>query len=80
MKALKERLKQFFKIITDILLAFFEWQTKKFWICLFLSLIAVTWIMKLKGVDYISDTFALGAMAYISAIIGLKDWAKKNKK
>ena len=80
MKALKERLKQFFKIITNILLAFFEWQTKKFWICLFLSLITVTWIMKLKGVDYISDTFALGVMAYISVIIGLKDWAKKNKK
>jgi hypothetical protein len=49
----------------------FRWMSKKFWIRLFLTLIAVIVVQKVAGVSYISDTMALGSMGFISALIGM---------
>jgi cadmium resistance protein CadD (predicted permease) len=43
----------------------------KNWIRVFLGLIVVIIIQKILGVDYISDELTLGAMGFISVLIGL---------
>ncbi len=45
--------------------------TTKFWIRLFLTLIAVIIILKCIGVEYISDTLVLGAMGFVAGLIAL---------
>jgi len=58
----------------------FKWMSKKFWLRLFLTLIAVIMIMKILGVSYMSDTMTIGAMGFISVIIGIYNFDKaKNK-
>jgi hypothetical protein len=49
---------------------------KKFWIRLFLFLIAIVVVIKICGVKHISDTMALGAMGFVAALIKLKDISK----
>lgn len=49
----------------------FNWMTTKFWIRLFLTLIAVIIILKCIGVEYISDTLVLGAMGFVAGLIAL---------
>ena len=56
-----------------------EWMTNKFFIRLFLWLIIVTVIMKLCGIDYISDALVLGMMGYIVALITCNNVEKKWK-
>ena len=56
-----------------------EWMTNKFFIRLFLWLIIVTIIMKLCGIDYISDALVLGMMGYVIRLIGLNNVEKKWK-
>jgi len=56
-----------------------EWMSNKFFIRLFLWLIIVTIIMKLCGIDYISDALVLGMMGYIIGLIGLNNVEKKWK-
>jgi len=56
-----------------------EWMTNKFFIRLFLWLIIVTIIMKLCGIDYISDALVLGMMGYVIGLIGLNNVEKKWK-
>ena len=56
-----------------------EWMTNKFFIRLFLWLIIVTIILKLCGIDYISDALVLGMMGYIIGLIGLNNVEKKWK-
>ena len=49
----------------------------KNWIRLFLTLIVIIVILKICGAGWISDTFALGAMGFISALITLHTTDKK---
>jgi len=56
-----------------------EWMTNKFFIRLFLWLIIVTIILKLCGIDYISDALVLGMMGYVIGLIGLNNVEKKWK-
>lgn len=59
-----------------------NWMSKKFWLRLFLFQIAIIISLKIAGVSYMSDTMTMGAMGFISALIGLytvKD-IKGNKK
>jgi len=55
----------------------FNWMTTKFWIRLFLSLIAIIVIQKCLGVSYISDTLVLGSMGFVVGLIGLHNQDKK---
>ena len=57
----------------------FKFMTTKFWIRLFLSLIAVIVIQKCFGVSYITDTMALGAMGFVAGLIALYNQDKRNK-
>lgn len=52
------------KIVNKIL-------NSKFFIRLFLILIAVIVVQKISGVAYISDTMALGAMGFVAGLIAL---------
>jgi len=45
--------------------------SSKFYIRLFLSLIAVVMIQKILGVAYISDTLCIGLMGFVAGIIAL---------
>lgn len=56
-----------------------EWMTNKFFIRLFLWLIILTIIIKLCGIDYISDALVLGMMGYVVGLIGLNNVEKKWK-
>ena len=56
-----------------------EWMTNKFFIRLFLWLIILTIILKLFGIDYISDALVLGMMGYVIGLIGLNNVEKKWK-
>jgi len=49
----------------------FGWLSKKFWLRFFLVQIAIIISMKIAGVNYISDAMTMGAMGFISALIGL---------
>lgn len=59
----------------------FNWMTTKFWIRLFLSLIAIIVIQKCLGVSYISDTLVLGSMGFVAGLIALynNDKHKENR-
>lgn len=50
--------------------------SKKFWIRLFLFLISIIIVQKICGVSYISDSMTLGAMGFITALIGLYRYGK----
>jgi hypothetical protein len=52
------------KIVNKIL-------TSKFFIRLFLILIAIIVIQKCLGVSYISDTLVLGSMGFVAGLIAL---------
>ncbi len=56
-----------------------EWMSNKFFIRLFLWLIIVTIIMKLCGINYISDALVLGMMGYVIGLIGMNNVEKKWK-
>jgi len=56
-----------------------EWMTNKFFIRLFLWLIIITIILKLGGIDYISDALVLGMMGYVIGLIGMNNVEKKWK-
>jgi len=56
----------------------FKWMSKKFWIRLFLSQISTIIILKIFGYEYISDTLVLGVMGFITALLGLYTYNKKN--
>jgi len=58
---------------------YFKWMTSKFWLRVFLALIAIIVIQKCFGVSYISDTMALGAMGFVTGLIALYNQDKKNK-
>lgn len=51
--------------------------TSKFFIRLFLILIAIITIQKICGVAYITDTMALGAMGFIAGLIALYNQDKR---
>jgi hypothetical protein len=57
----------------------FKWMSKKFWIRLFLSQISTIIILKILGYEYISDTLVLGVMGFITALLGLYTYNKKNE-
>lgn len=52
--------------------------TSKFFIRLFLILIAIVVVQKICGVAYISDTMTLGAMGFVAGLIALYNNDKKN--
>lgn len=52
--------------------------TSKFFIRLFLLLIAIIICQKIAGVAYISDTMALGAMGFVAGLIALHNNDKRN--
>lgn len=54
-----------------------DWMSKKFFIRLFLTLIAIIIIQKITGVSYISDEMTGLAMGFITSIIGLYTWKTK---
>ena len=56
----------------------FKILSKKFFIRLFLILIAVIIIQKIAGVSYITDGMTLGSMGFIVSLIGLYSYGKKN--
>jgi hypothetical protein len=56
----------------------FKWMSKKFWIRLFLTQISTIIILKILGYEYISDTLVLGVMGFITALLGLYTYNKKN--
>jgi hypothetical protein len=56
----------------------FKWMSKKFWIRLFLSQISTIIILKILGYEHISDTLVLGVMGFITALLGLYTYNKKN--
>jgi uncharacterized membrane protein YfhO len=56
-----------------------EWMTNKFFIRFFLWLIIVTIVLKLCGINYISDALVLGMMGYIVALITCNNVEKKWK-
>ena len=51
----------------------------KYIIRVFILLIMVTCVMKLCGIDYISDALVLGMMGYVIGLIGLNNVEKKWK-
>lgn len=55
--------------------------TSKFFLRLFLILIAIIICQKISGVAYISDTMALGAMGFVAGLIALynNDKHKENR-
>ena len=55
----------------------FKWMTSKFFIRLYLILIAFIVIQKCLGVSYITDTMALGAMGFVAGLIALYNQDKK---
>jgi len=57
----------------------FEFMSTKFFLRLFLILIAVIVLQKILGVSYISDTMALGAMGFVTSLVGLNKLDKKIK-
>jgi len=57
----------------------FQWMSKKFWIRLFLSQISAIIILKILGYEHISDTLVLGVMGFITALLGLYTYNKKNE-
>lgn len=57
----------------------FNWLSTKFFLRLFLILIAIIISLKIAGISYITDTMALGAMGFISTLIGLDKLDKKIK-
>jgi len=57
----------------------FKWMSTKFWIRLFLTLIACIIVLKIIGVEHITDTMALGAMGFVAGLIALYNQEKKNK-
>lgn len=58
---------------------YFRFLSTKFWLRLFLLLIAIIVIQKCAGVGYISDTMALGAMGFVAGLIALYNSERKNK-
>lgn len=57
----------------------FEWISKKFWLRLYLFLIAVITVQKIAGVSYITDTMALGAMGFVAGLIGIYNARKSQE-
>ena len=51
----------------------------KYIIRVFILLIMVTCVMKLCGIDYISDALVLGMMGYVIGLIGMNNVEKKWK-
>lgn len=56
----------------------FKWLNKKFWIRVFLLQIFTLICLKIVGISYISDAMALGAMGFISTLIGFNAYKTKN--
>jgi membrane-anchored glycerophosphoryl diester phosphodiesterase (GDPDase) len=50
-----------------------------FWITVFLFLIVVMFILKLCGVETISDKLILGCLGFVIAWVGIYTWYDKNK-
>jgi len=57
----------------------FNFMTTKFWLKLFLSLIAIIVGQKIFGVAYISDTLVIGLMGFVAGLIALYNQDKKLK-
>ena len=57
----------------------FNLLSKKFWIRLFLFLIAVIIAQKICGVSYITDSMTLGSMGFIATLIGLYQYGKNSE-
>jgi len=51
----------------------------KYIIRVFILIIMVTCVMKLCGIEYISDTLVLGLMGYVIGLIGMNNVEKKWK-
>ena len=51
----------------------------KYIIRVFILLIMITCVMKLCGIEYISDTLVLGLMGYVTGLITLNNVEKKWK-
>lgn len=51
----------------------------KYIIRVFILLIMVTCVMKLCGIEYISDALVLGMMGYVIGLIGMNNVEKKWK-
>ena len=51
----------------------------KYIIRVFILLIMITCVMKLCGIDYISDALVLGMMGYVIGLIGMNNVEKKWK-
>ena len=51
----------------------------KYIIRVFILIIMVTCVMKLCGIDYISDALVLGMMGYVIGLIGMNNVEKKWK-
>lgn len=54
----------------------FKWMSKKFWIRLYLTLIAIIIVLKIFGAEHISETLVLGTMGFISALLGFYTYNK----
>jgi len=52
----------------------FNWMNKKFFIRIILLLIIASYLLKLWGVSYITDTLLLGMVTHSIALIGLNAW------
>jgi len=52
----------------------FDWMNRKFFIRIILLLIIASYILKLWGVIYITDTLLLGMVAHSIGLIGLNAW------
>lgn len=57
----------------------FNWMNRKFFIRIILLLIIASYVLKLWGVSYITDTLLLGMVAHSIALIGLNAWEKAKR-